>query len=443
MIKLIFTLILFLAIALFGVWVSNNNFPIVANLLDYQIETNAAKLSVATLIAALIMYSVIRLLTWVKNSPTRFAAKLQKDKEKQGYRDLMRGFSALAAGDMTYAKKLADRAESALETQPLVKLLQAQTAVLSNKPFEAEKYYLELTKTDESRILGYRGLIAQAIENHELPRALELSEDLHKLNPSATWVNEAMIDLAMRNQDWDKVEKYTFKARKSGILNRISADINLAIVHYFYALERFEKIDYAAAIKDLRLALKYNPKFLPAIILLAQALYEERELKVAAKHIEAAWKVRPHPQLANVYEQVITAMSPELSPEKKLKKFEKLLKINGDDIESIIAYASLAIKLNQESKAAEEIRRGLEIRETKKLCLLMADIEEYSKWQQRAISAESDKVWYCTQAGSEYANWQLYSNSGFFNTIIWGYNQQSMIISGNLQNPMDSFLLIK
>lgn len=443
MIKLILTLILFLGIALFGVWVSNNNFPIVANLLDYQIETTAAKLSVALLIFVLIAYSILRLLAWVKNSPTRFASKLQKDKEKQGYRDLMRGFSALAAGDMSYAKKLSDRAESALKHQPLVKLLQAQTAVLSNKPFEAEKYYLELTKTEESRILGYRGLIAQAIENHELPRALELSEDLHKLNPSAVWVNEAMIDLAMRNENWDKVENYTLKAKKNGVLNRISADINLAIVNYFHARERFEKVDYAAAVKDLRISLKHNPKFLPAVILLARALYEERELKAAAKHIESAWKTRPHPQLAEVYEQVIVALTPDISPEKKLKKFEKLLKANPNGIESILAYAKLAIEVGQETKAVEEIRRGLEIRETKKLCLLMADIEEYSKWQERAKNAESDKVWYCSQSGSEYANWQLYSNSGFFNTIIWGYNQQSGLLGGNLQNPMDSFLLIK
>lgn len=439
MIKIIFTLVFFLFVALGGVWISGNSFPISAVFLDYHIETTAAKLAIFLLISLVLVYSILRLLSWVKNSPSRFASKLQKDKEKQGYRDLMRGFSALASGDMDYAKKLGDRAESALIDQPLVKLLQAQTSVLSNKPYEAEKYYSELTKVEESRIIGYRGLISQAIENRELPRALELAEDLHKLNPSSAWVNESMIDLAMRNEDWEKVERFTLKAKKAGSLTAMESKINLAIVHYFYARGHYEKKAYEAAIADLKLALKNNPKFMSATILLAQVLFDAKEHKAALKHIVKAWKVRPHPRLAEIYEQVVS----ETAPDKKLKKFEKLLKASPNEICSVMSYAHVALKVEETEKAKESILRGLEMRETRKLCLLMSEIEDREKWQARAANAESDKVWYCSQTGSEYPSWQLYSNSGFFNTIIWGYNQQNVVDGQNLQNQMDSFLLIK
>jgi len=447
MIKLIFTLTFFLFIALFGVWVDNNNFPIVANFLNYQIETTAAKLSVAALICFVFIYGILRLFLWVKNSPARFASKLQKDKEKQGYKDLMQGFSALAAGDMSYAKKLSDRAEKALEGQPLVKLLQAQVSVLANKPFEAEKYYSEMTKIEESRIIGYRGLISQAIESRELGRALELAEDLHKLNPNAIWVNEAMIDLAFRNHDWERAEKFTLKAQKSGALNRLSAQQNLAIVHYFYALKHAENKEFSAAVNELKSSLKNNPKFLPANILLARAYYEEADYKAAAKHIELVWKTKPHPQLAEIYELVIN----RLDPDKKLKKFEKLMKSNPDDIESILAYAQVAVRLNYSDKAKIELERALQIRETKKVCHMLNQFEKRDIWRVREENAEHDKCWHCSQTGIEYTAWQLYSNTGtagdvnrgFFNTIIWDYPQQSFAHLQNLQNPMDSFLLIK
>lgn len=418
---------------------SGNSFPITVDFLDYRMETTAAKLAIVGMFFLVFVYSVLRLFLWIKNSPSRFADKLQKDKEKQGYRDLMQGFSALASGDMSHAKKLGDRAEAALKGQPLVKLLQAQTSVLSNKPFEAEKHYAELAKIEESRIVGYRGLISQAIENRELPRALELAEDLHKLNPGSSWVSESMIDLAMRNENWTKVENYTFKAKKAGTLSNMEADINLALVHYFSAKKHYSAGKFESAILELKIALKHNPKFMAAIILLAQVLMEAKEFKAAVKHIEKSWKTRPHPKLSEIYAQVIS----ETAPDKKLKKFEKLLKLNPTEIDSIVAYAQIAMKMEEKEKAKLEIIRGLEIRETKKLCLLMAEIDDTQKWQARAVNAESDKVWYCSQTGSECPTWQLYSNSGFFNTIIWGYNQQSGEQGENMQNQMDSFLLIK
>ncbi len=443
MIKIIFTLIFFFFVALFGVWLNNNNFPIVVDLLDYKIETTAAKLLVLVLILLVAVYSVLRFLSWVKNSPRKFASKLQKDKEKQGYRDLMQGFSALAAGDMSHAKKLGERASKALKEEPLVKLLQAQTCVLANKPFEAEVFYKELADNDESRIVGYRGLINQAIENGELPRALELSEDLHKLNPSSEWVNESMIDLAMRNAEWDKVEKYTLKAKKGGALNKQQASINLAITYYSYAREHYAEEDFSAAVADLKKALKHDAQFLPAIILLARALLDGKEFKAAAKHVEASWKKFPHPELAEIYGKVLD----ETAPDKKLKKFEKLLKSNSGEVESVIAYVREAIAQKNYESARTEIERGLEIRETKKLCYLMAEAQlegaAQEKWKERASAAKSDKVWYCVETGSECKKWHLYSNSGFFNTMIWGYNNQISAEAGNLQNPIDSFLLIK
>jgi len=387
MIKLIFILFFLLCIALFGVWVDNNNFAIMGSFLDYQIETSAAKLSVVSLIAFIFIYSILKLFSWVKNSPARFANKLQKDKEKQGYRDLMQGFSALAAGDMSYAKKLGDRAENALANQPLVKLLQAQVAVLSNKPFEAEKYYSELAKIEESRIVGYRGLISQAIESNELGRALELAEDLHKLNPNAVWVNEAMIDLAFRNQDWALAEKYTEKAQKSGALNRLTAQINLAIIYYFYAQKHVANKEWTSAIAALKTALKNNPKFLPANILLARAFYENWDYKLAASHIEKIWKTKTHPQLAEIYQLACN----KIDSKKAAKRFEKLINSNPEN---------------------DNPNQG-------------------------------EKGWYCLETGMQYPAWQLYSHSDNFNTIMWSNPPQNSLKLKNLQNTMDSFLLIK
>lgn len=435
MIRIIFTLLFFFVVALLGIWINSHSFAIDAKFLNYRVETTSAKLTLVVFVLGSFFYALVRLIGWIKNSPVNFARSLKKDRQKQAYRDLMQGFSALAGADVSYAKKLADRAEKALEAEPLVKLLQAQIAVVAGKPVDAEKYYAELAKTESSRIVGYRGLISQALASNETERALKLAEDLQKLNPNSHWANGAIIDLALREQDWRKAEAYVEKARKADAITRDEAREKLAVIYYFYAKQMLGTNDSDRVIEHLHKALKYNSNFLPALILLAEIYLVTEEFKKAEKLIETVWKTQTHPMLAEVYEKICD----KKNPEKKLKKFERLYKINSQDVDSVATYAAIAIKLKQPELAKQVLEKILQKIETKKLCALMGMVDPQKNWNEREKAAKADKNWVCELTGVQYANWQAFSGSGFFNTIVWDFPSQKLAI----QNPMDSFLLIK
>ena len=290
MIRTISLLILFLLFAVFGVWLKQHDFPITAHYEGYDIETSAARLLIMATFFTLTFYGFIRFLSWVKNSPARITGRVEKNRREEGMKNLMKGFSALAAGDIEYATKLASRSDKALEDHSLVKLLKAQIAVVSNKPIEAEKIYGELRDNEDSKFLGYRGLISQAIENGELDRALDLAEDLLKLNKKSNWINESVIDLSFRNLEWDKAEEYTKKAQKTGAITRTESKVNLGLVSYLRAKDMCDLEKYPAAITELEDSLRKNPKFLPAALLLVDVLVNDGQSKKAASTIKRQWK---------------------------------------------------------------------------------------------------------------------------------------------------------
>ena len=114
----------------------------------------------------------------------------------------------------------------------------------------------------------------------------------------------------------------------------------------------------------------------------------------------------------------------DLSPENRLKKIKQLAKVNKDAIESFVLLASAHIAAGDKVKAKAELKTALKIRETSEICNLMAKIDKSVDWQKRAQNAELDKSWHCPQTGTWYQDWQLYSDAGHFNSIIWDYPQK-------------------
>ena len=76
-------------------------------------------------------------------------------------------------------------------------------------------------------------------------------------------------------------------------------------------------------------------------------------------------------------------------------------------------------------EAKEILLEALKTKETKSLCLLMAQIDDKIAWQNRAENAIADKTWHCRVTGARYPFWQLYSDSGELNTIVYGYLPES------------------
>lgn len=380
MLKTLILLFIILAAGLLGYWVNMNDFPINFEAGNYLIETSAGRLLILLLFFLFGFYVVVKSFWLIANFPSKISGKRKVKKHEEGLKNIMSGFSALAAGDITTAKKLAKKSDSNLPNEPLVKLLQAQIYSVKGEQAEAEQLYSELSKIEASKFIGYRGLISQSIENGELSRALELAQELLKNNPKSNWLNEAVIDLSFRENRLEDADKYVEKARRVGAINRSQAKEYSAIIYYLQAVELTKQNQPDEAKEKLEESHSANSQFLPTAILLAKTLFDLGEIKQSQKFIEKNWEKSSHPSLLYLYERSLA----DLTKDKQKKKLATLKKKNSD--------------------------------------------------------GGAGKCWFCKESGVQHSEWKLYSDSGHFNSIVWGKPPSGKV---SLSEQSDKFLLVK
>lgn len=417
MLKILGIFILISIAATAGYVLKDYDFMLSGQFGSYLIEISAVFLAVIFLFFLLFFYLFLRFVWWIKTSPSRMAARLKQDKENKGYKEIIQGFSALAASDFDKAQKFADQAKKHLPKQPLVQFLQAQTAYLSGNKTEALEFYKQLSQTEEAKFIGYRGIIASAIENKQPAQAMLTAEELLKTSPKSKWLNEAIIDLAFRSANWEKAERFIKKAEANRAISKKSLSERFAVFYYMRAkIARADK-RFEDAIWLLEKSLKYDDKFVPSAVLLSSIFILNGEFKKCRNLVESFWKICPHPNLGADYERAIA----EYKESKKLDLITKLHNKNATDFDSILFYARAIINFGKSNEAKEVLLKASKFKETRVLCAIMAQIDDNKLWLTRKDVAGDDKCWYCTKTGARYLEWQPYSNGGEFNTIIWGF----------------------
>jgi HemY protein len=296
-------------------------------------------------------------------------------------------------------------------------MLAAQAAVVGGKPELAREYYTELAAHEESRFIGFRGLIAEQIANGKIKEATKTAEDLLTSAPKSKWLNGAVIDLAFKLQDWDRLERYLKKAEANKALTKQDLKDKFAVFYFVKATAARKENRFEDALWLVEKSIKYSPDFLPAILLNGSLLLSSGEFKKLKKLVLESWEATPHPDLAVFFERAIA----DYKPQKQLKLAEELYNKNPADYESVIFYAKALISHGKSADAAELLKKAAGFKTTKSICRLMAQIDDSKAWNNRLDTAEDDKCWYCAKTGARYGTWQIFSDSGEFNTIVWGF----------------------
>src|SRR5918995_899181 len=85
---------------------------------------------------------------------------------------------------------------------PQVLLLTAESERLSGRENAAEEAFRALASREDSRFLGLRGLLRQAMARGDWDAALALAREAEAAQPGAVWVREERARLALRTRDW-------------------------------------------------------------------------------------------------------------------------------------------------------------------------------------------------------------------------------------------------
>lgn len=436
MLRALFIFVVIALLSALAIWLADNPGELTMHWRGYEIRTSFVVGVGAMALAAFLVLLVYRVVSIFVDTPASVSAFLEKRRQQKGFLALSRGMVAVAAGDAADAKRYAAQAHKLLDAPPLTLLLAAQAAQLEGDESSATGYFERMLEAPETEFLGLRGLFIQARRAGDRELALAHARRAFELRPQTPWAAQAVFEIEAAEEDWDAALKTLDREVSARVIPRDTARRRRAVLLTGKAMTAVEaahgqagEARSAALEKAVALALDavaLAPTFPPTVALAARLCAETGRARKATRLLEAAWSAAPHPELADVWLDMIEGESGY----DRAVRARVLAAHDPDHIESRILVARGAIGARDWPAAREALGAyvGPDAHEvpTQRICELMAEIEEGAfgdrgaarGWLARALHAPEDPLW--TGEGYRSSRWSpINPMTGAFDQLVW------------------------
>jgi HemY protein len=368
--------------------------------MGWRIEMTAAAAALLTLFSALLFTVLWRGVIWIVEAPRRAARARAEAKRKQAVEALTRGFLAVAAGDGSEARRLAQKSAELAEDAPgLVRVLAAQAAEAAGDRGAAASAYNAMLGFPEMRLAGLRGLMQAALADGDKITALRHAETAYGLARTARWAWRALLEARLEVGDWAAALQLVQGALERKIVSPVVAERSRAALLTASAASLEEAPDPKARAQALDFAnqsVKLKPDFAPGVIMAARLLADDGKTAKAGQLIETAWKAQPHPALWLAYRDLKTNETPKA----RAQRLAALAAMRPEARESLILRVEAAL-IGGDPIAARAAARLLDHETpTARFAGLMARVaaangqaDEARAWIARGIDAPREPDW--------------------------------------------------
>jgi HemY protein len=423
MIRLLIFLAALAVAALALTWLANNPGVVDVTWRGEQYEVSLMFGLAAVLALAIAIGIVWGVLRFVFRVPSLVSVGAQTRRREKGFQALSRGMLAVGAGDARAAAKYASDAGRLIGQEPLAKLLQAQSAQLAGDRARAVAAYHSMLDHHETQGIGLRGLHVEARRAGDHAAALQYAMRAQARAPAA-WAGQAVLDDRTRRGDWAGALATVDSNAAARLIDRPTANRWRAVIKTAMAEEAMER-DPRGALVLAQDACKLAPTLVPAAAISGRLTAQAGDYRRASRMLEAAYGQTPHPDLAAAYVRVRHGDSSE----DRLTRARALARTEPNDPESLLTVGRAALEAHEVSAARAAIAPLIASdssygRPTRRVCLLMADIEEADgnlgavrEWLGRAARAPRDKAWVADGVISD--RWAPVSPSGTLDGFVW------------------------
>jgi HemY protein len=362
----------------------------------WHIRTSLLAAAIAILVLVLVLLLLGGLLRALLRTPGSVARSMRTRRRSKGFNAVTQGMIAVGSGDVRRAQRQAIEAERILGTEPLALLLRAQAAQLSGDRTAAETAFKAMLDDEETKPLGLRGLFVEARRRGDATAARALAAEAMKTSAALPWAGAALLEFQSLEKDWAAALATLSRNAENRLIDRDTARRHRAVLLTARALADAER-DRSAARANVLEAVKLAPGLVPAAVLAARLLSDGNEFRKATRILEAAWRLSPHPDLAEAYMRV----RPGDSARDRLARMRSLAAIAQNSPESALAMARAALAARDFALARASLAPILAPGATERIFLLMAEIEEAEngttgrlrEWLSRALRAPRDPAW--------------------------------------------------
>ncbi|MBL6453929.1 heme biosynthesis protein HemY [Belnapia sp. T6] len=347
----------------------------------------------------LLLYAVLAAIGALRRWPSRMRARREARHRREGDAAVSRALVALAAGTADAARLEVRKAQRLLGETPQTLLLSAEAERLSGHEEAAAAVFQKLAERDDSRFIGLRGLLRQAMARGDWEAAAQLAQEAELVQPGAAWLREARSQLALQTRNW----REALSLAPAGEPQQ-RAPLALAAAG--------QEPDPAKAAELERQAVQADPAFAPAALAYAERLRAEGSPRRAKAVLEEAWVQSPHPNLAEPY------LADERDPLMRVKAVEQLIRRNPTAAESRLLLSRVALAARLTGRARSTLEALVQSGDAdRRAYLLLAELEEaehgesaearaaQSRWLREAAGARPEPRWRCGQCGTEQRAW--------------------------------------
>jgi HemY protein len=398
MLRVFFYLALVFLVGLGFAWLADRPGEMVVTFDGYQYEVSlmVAAVVVAAIVAAVMI--VWWLLKAVWTSPYAISRYFRVRRRDRGYQALSTGMIAAGSGDAALARRKGREATKLIsaDQEPLIHLLEAQTALLEGDHEAARKTFEAMLEDPEMRLLGLRGLYLEAERLGERKAARHYAAQAAQAAPQLGWAAESTLEELVEQGDWDGALRLADAQRISRQIDKTALNRRRAVLLTAKSMAQLDAEPLAAR-NAANEAVRLAPDFVPASIAAARAAFRQDDVRKGSKLLETIWKKAPHPQVADLYIRA----RPGDSTHDRLERALKLQSLKANNPEATYAVARAALEAGEikQARAAGEALLRQEPRE--RAFLLMADIDEADggdagrvrEWLARAVRAPRDAAW--------------------------------------------------
>ncbi len=457
MIKTLWFMVKIGALVALALWVAERPGFVTVEWLGYDIRAHVGLFLVALLAVILLSIFIYNIIKTFVDFPKSYRRYNEVKRFEKGYRALTIGLSAVAAGDAKIANEQARRASALLKDDGgLALLLKAQAAKMDGRETEAQAAFETLTQSKDAAFLGVRGLLQAALEKGDDEGALAAARKALEVQPRQPWVIKTVYDMELRLRDWPAARASLRRAEKRGAITKAQAQSDRIAMWHVEGEALVAEGRRDAALGVFERAYKLDKSFVPSVVALARMCHQTGNRRRAVRLVERAWKAEPHPDLAQMWDALISRDRSKKSLG-RMQWFERLLKLRADTSAAQMAAGQVAAEEGLWGEARGYFERAAALEPNALLYSMRAAMEEKSgasdeivqKWLDKADDAQAAKAWTCTGSGRIYNEWQPISVAGFgaqggFNTIKWAQPQgvfgagamaQSIIAEAVLEAP--------
>ncbi|RMC36390.1 heme biosynthesis HemY N-terminal domain-containing protein [Paracoccus alkanivorans] len=431
LLKILFFFAVVLAIALGAMQLSETGQTLRLEYAGTEIALTPIKAIVALLVLMVLAWLVFKLLglalafiRFIAGDETAISRYFARSRERKGYDALGEGMLAVASGEGKLALAKAARAEKFLDRPHITDLLTAQAAEVAGDSARANATYRKLLEDERTRFVGIRGLMRQKLEEGDTRAAMLLAQKAYAIKPSHKEIQNTLLDLQTREHDWKGARAILKDKRRQGELPKDVALRRDAVLALQEASEVLAQGNSISAREAAISAAKASPDLIPASVLAARSYIAQKDPRNATRILEKTWSVRPHPDVAAAYAEIV----PDETPNARLRRFEALLRKNPDHEESRLLKAELLLAAEDFPGARRALGDLAESHPTVRTLSIMAAVERgegaddsvVRGWLARALTASRGPQWICDKCSNVMSNWAPVCDScAGFDTLTW------------------------